>query len=615
MKFLSRFFAAVGLILFLPAMISAATGPGGSPSAVVYNPETRIVQGNQPFSESYVLTITSPSHLAANTPVTVMLNVSVLSKPSAAITDAEALSFISLGATSLTFNNPGEALTVVVTVAVPLGNYAGDYAYRILPSGWPANPAGLSDNGATINATASPPNTVDNAAPAVVLLSPADGTVYTYRPATGQPASVPVSFTATVGANGMPIDSMLATLGGTMVNLSTTGLTTLSASATGSVGLTQPGLYTVDVAATNRNGTSHAMADITVVVEAPPPTITPSSPAAGSTYSYTLGGAGASVPVSFSAASIYGNITSLAATLDGTPVTLNLGGVGTSTTATASASLTVATPGSHSLVLTAANAYGAATPVTIPFTVESINPAPTVSLTAPVNGAVFTRESGGPATVVNYSFTGAATYGTITTVFVKVDGVAVPATVVGLGTSAVTGTGALSYTAGGSHTINVSVTNSGGSVASASASFTVNETPTQVCRDLTWLPPISHNRTIRGGSEMPVKFTLTCQGKFVRDTSVVIAIYEVFADGSTSPPTLYPYGGGSPNPPDYAITGRQYHLNFATAKGQHHYRIEVYAALNGAPQFIGSKDLFTKGKGRGDDQADGEGDDDCRDHD
>lgn len=595
-------------------MALAATGPGGSPSSVVYNPETKIIQGNQPFSESYVLTITSPGHLSANTAVTVTLDLSVLSKPSAAITDVQALSFVSLSATSLTFNNPSEPKTVTVTVSVPLGDYAGDYAYKILPSGWPANPAGLSDAGATINATASPPDTVDNSPPAVVLLSPANGTVYTYRPATGGPVNVPVSFSATVGANGMPIDSMLATVGGATVNLSTTGLTTLAASSTGSVDLTQPGLYVVDVAATNRNGTSHATADITVVVEAPPPTITVASPTANANFSYTLGSGGVSVPVSFSATSIYGDITALSATLNGNPVTLATSGVGGALTATGSASLALATPGTYTLVFNASNAYGAATPVTIPFTVTGIAPLPTVAIQSPANGAVFTRTEGDPATEVNYTFTAGTTYQTISSVIATLDGVPISASVTGLNTISVSGSGSLSFTAGGNHTLTVVVSN-GAATASASTSFTVQQTPGQTCKDVTWLPPISLNKTIQGGSEMPIKFTLTCRGRFVRDTSVVIAIYEIFANGSESTPTLYPYGGGSPNPPDYAITGRQYHLNFDTAKGKHHYRIEVYSTATGSPVFLDSKDLFTKGKSSGGSGHGGCGDDDDDDDD
>ena len=79
----------------------------------------------------------------------------------------------------------------------------------------------------------------------------------------------------------------------------------------------------------------------------------------------------------------------------------------------------------------------------------------------------------------------------------------------------------------------------------------------------------------------------------LRDTTVVISIYEV---GSTAPATQYPYGTGSPNPPDYAINGAyQYHLNFPTAKGVHVYHVEVYRFPPGsAAVLVGTKEFTTK---------------------
>jgi len=503
---------------------------------------------------------------------------------------------------------------------VPLGNFAGDYAYRILPSGWPAA-AHAIDSGATVNALVSPPASTDTSPPSVTLQNPPDGTVYTYSPASGSPVTVPVDFSASVGANGSPIGTMLASIHTPTgmdlpISLTTSALPALSATANGSVQLTSPGSYTVTVSAGNSNGTSFASSNISVVVNAPPPTIAVSSPTASSSFSYTLGGAGASVPVAFTATSIYGNISSLAATLDGSPVTLVTSGVGTSTVATGSATLMVSATGSHSLVFSAANDYGSAAPVTIPFTVTGTVPVPTVAINSPANGSSYTRAAGDPPTVVSYDFQGSTTYGTISSVVVSLDGVpvAVAPTVVGLNTASITGSGSVNFSGGGSHSLNVKVTNSGGAMASASTSFTINESQPQICEDLTWLPPISLNKTVEGGSKMPIKFTLECHNQFVRDTSVLIAIYEVFRDGSTSAPVLYPYGTGSPNPPDYAIEGKQYHLNFTTAKGTHSYQIEVYSSVSGTTRLLGTKELNTKGARRGDDHGDDDHDHGGDDH-
>lgn len=598
---------AVASIVFA-TLLSAAPPPPSQPSPVTYNPVTKIVQGNQPLTQSYVLGITSPSNLPLGTQATVNLGLSVLSKPATGVTDPQALGFISVSPASLTFTGPGQQLTTTVTVAVPTGNFAGDYSYLILTSGWPPVSGTITDAGATVNASVSAPNVVDTSPPAVALLSPADGSVYTYTPTSGLPVTVPVSFSASVGPNGEPIDGLLAFIDNTPVTLTTTGLLTLSASATGSIQLTTPGAHTVSVLATNRYGSSRASAGISVIVNAPPPTITPSSPLGNSVYSFTLGGAGASVPVSFTASSAYGNITALGATLNGSPVALSLGGVGSATTASGSATLTVPTPGSYTLVLSAANDYGTATPVTIPFSVTGVTPAPTVSIISPAPGSTFTRAFGDPPTVVNYTFQGDATYGTVTAVAVAVDGVPVAASITGLNTASITGSGALSYTAGGSHTLTVTVSN-GGATASASASFTVNQTQPQVCRDLTWLPPISLNRTVEGGSTMPIKFTLTCHGDFVRDTSVLIAIYEVYANRPASDPVIFPYGAGSPNPPDYSIDGKKYQLNFKTARGSHVYRVEVYTSAAGPLQLLGTKELNTQGDDHRDSEGDHGGDD------
>jgi hypothetical protein len=590
-----------------------------SPSVnVVYNPATNTVQGDQPLSTSYVITVTAPSTLAVGVPVTVNLDVSLLAKPSTGVTDAEALSFISLSPATLTFGGPNDKQSFTVHVDVPVGNYAGDYKYHILPSGWPPVVTSANDAGAFVNATAVA--TATNNPPSVTLNSPADGAVYTYQPATGNPVSFTVNFDASVLATDAPIETMQASItdGVNIIPISLTRgpLPARSATATGSVALTAPGDYTVTVAAGNTStiGISYASARIKVNVDAPPPSIAVSSPTSNAAFSYILGGLGASVPVSFSATSIYGNITGLAATLDGLPVALNTSGVGTATTANGSATLTVPLAGNHSLVFSASNAFGAATPVTVPFSVSGVVPAPTVSILSPTDGSTFTRSAGDPATVVNYSFSGGTTYGSIAGVSVTLDGTPIsPApTVTGLGTAAVSGTGAMSFGSGGSHTLTVSLTSSGATVATASTSFNVTQIQKEICEDLTWLPPLSNNRTVEGGSTVPIKFTLTCQNKFVRDTDVLIAIYEVFRNGSTSTPTIYHYGTGSPNPPDYAIPGKQYHLNFVTAKGTHSYQVEVYTPVAGSMRLLGTHEVNTKGsagKGDGHDDRGEHGDD------
>lgn len=589
----------LAVTFLLGTLLHAAPTPPSGQGVVTYTPVEKTVQGNQPLSQNYTLAIKSPANLVPGTSVTITLNKTILSKPDN-VSDATTLSLLTLAPATLTFTGPNQELTTTVSVNVPLGDFAGNYAWRLTPSGWPSN-LNIVDIGATVNARVSAPQSTDTTTPAITLLSPVNGTEYTYLPATGQPVNVPVNFAATVGTGGQPISGMQAFINGLSVPVTPSGLGTLSATATGTVPLTIPGPYTIRATATNQNGTSEAGADITVVLVAPPPTIAATSPAVNSVYSYTVGGSGVTVPVSFTATSLYGNITSAAATLNGTPITLNLSGVNSSLVATGSASLNLTTAGSYNLVFTATNAYGAATPVTVPFQVEVLAAPtpPAVTILTPANGTVYTRVAGSAATVVNYTFKGtAAANSPIKTVKVTIDGVTVtPSTLNGLNTATVTGGGAKSYTSAGTHVISVTVTNAAGS-ASTSSTFEIRETqPVEVCQNLTWLPPISLNKTIEGGSTMPIKFRLDCRGCFVRDTTTLIAIYEVYANGSTSNPVIYPYGSPGPNPPNYAITGNAYHLNFKTAEGVHRYRIEVYHPLTAdgsSLQLLGSKDLLTK---------------------
>lgn len=334
-----------------------------------------------------------------------------------------------------------------------------------------------------------------------------------------------------------------------------------------------------------------------VDISAPPPSITVASPSSGASYTYFNVDAGASVLVSYSATSEYGNITATGATLNGAPVNLSLSGVGNSLTAVGSTSLTLSS-GNYDLVFNASNEFGAASPVNVSFRVESVTPVPSVTIHAPVAGTEFTRTAGDPDTTVNFDFSGGTDAGEIESVMVTLDGVVVSSTIIGLNSPSIAGSGSASFGEGGTHTLSVTVSN-GQATATDVTTFTINESSGEVCQTLTWLPPISLNKTIKGGSTMPIKFRLDCEGIFVEDTSTLIAIYEIFDDESISEPVVYPYGTGSPNPADYAITGNMYHLNFDTSEGVHRYKIEVFHPLNAegtSLQLLGSKELLTKGK-------------------
>ncbi|MBW7896514.1 MAG: PKD domain-containing protein [Opitutaceae bacterium] len=602
MKNFKSFLVSLAAVSFFLGLNShAATPPpgggGGPPAPVAYFPSSKIMQGDQPLLQSYTLSITSPSNLPAGVVTPLTMLGTVLSKPEG-VDDGAALSFLSFSPSTLAFTGPNEVRSVTVTVDVPLGNFAGNYAYRIKHTGWPSG-VPVTDEGATVNALVSPAATTDESPPTVILQSPVDGTQYVYYPATGEPAKVPVFFEATVNETADPINGLLAYINGVpQAGVTTTGIGTHVATGSLELALVEPGTYAVRVTASNQHGTSEDSGDFTVVVSAPPPTISVASPAPGSNYTFPAGGTGVSVPVTYTATSLYGNITATNATLNGAPIpTLQLDGVGTSLVATGSATLSITTPGSYVLNFTAANAYDLAVPVTVPFTVSSYEPLPTVTIVTPEDDAVFTRTLGDPATAVNFSFTGGTDFGTVESVTVLLDGEPVVATINGEGTASITGSFTQSFSTAGTHTLTVTL-NNGYSTATDSTTFTIKETSGEICANLTWLPPISLNKTVQGGSVMPIKFTLQCQGEFVRNESVLISIYEILPDGTETDPVLYPYGSGSPNPAEYAITGPMYHLNYPTAEGVHRYRIEVYLPLSADGtnlQLLGTKDLLTKG--------------------
>lgn len=575
-------------VLLAAGLVSALPVAGVPSQNVGYNPVAKIIQGDQPLTESYTLSITAPDTIVAGSQVTVTLGFTVLSTATGVSADT-ALGFITASPAQLTFNAPSEKLDTTITVAVPAGTFAGYYQWGIKPLSWPAG-LPVTDAGATVNATAFPPEVVNHSVPAISLSAPVDGASFTYV-AGGAPVSFPIQFSATVAAGGYPIKYLQAFFAGEQLGVTSTGLGTRAATGTATIeNITTPGTYTVRVSATNNADTSYATADVTVVVSAPPPTLTIIGPTTG--VSYPILGGVAIVPVSLSSTSISGDIT-LTASLGG--VTKQLGDVGT-LTASGTSNFYLASPGTYTLTAEAKTDYGTTTKQ-VTFTVAAVDATPVVSLATP---AIIQRFAGDPPTAVNYTFQGTSPVAgtTIRSVSLAlVSGVVstpvIPTTLTGINTASVSGGGTLLISTPGTYTLSVTADNRY-AVATAASTFTVSESVRTFCGDVTWLPPISLNKTIKGGSVMPIKFTLICaEGglHFVRDTSVLIAIYD--ESDPLSRPAIYPYGAGSPNPPNYAINGNHYQLNFPTAKGTHRYRIEI---LGPSGEVLATKELNTAGK-------------------
>lgn len=612
----------LALVSFAALGLSAQAREGDA--TVTYTPSLTVVEGDQPLHRVVTISITSPSNLSPGVAVPITPVATILSKPSASVPDEVALSYVTFTPATLDFNQPNQTINLTVTVDVPSGSVAGGYAWRVETHGWAA---GTADPWAFLNATVYPE--VAGGPPTITLNSPMDQEVFVYEPAVG-PLSIPFNFTANAPSS-TPITTLDANLegaAGSNTALSFTRTTNADGSITGagSMTITAPGIYTVRVRATNNLGTSTDAAEYTVNVSAPPPTVTIAQP---TTTSYTMvAGSTLNVPYSFTANSIYGGISTLDATLNGVPVTFTPTGLDT-LVASGTGNFAITTPGTYTLSVTGTNPYGSDTETTT-FTVTSITPAPTIVIAQPVNGTVITRNAGSPATSVPFSFTAQANTGfVISAVTATLNGTPVTFTTSGLNTLTTTGTGTLSISTPGTYTLTATGTSSG-VVASASTTFTVKEitTPPPTC-DVIWLPPINLNKCQQGGSVLPIKFKICCDShgrtcenghwnncggkrygwgrdcddnihsrcKGDRDTSVVIAVYEIYCNGTVSAAKLFPYDRCSPNPPTYTIQGgNMYHLNYPTARGAHRYKVEIYRTPTSSttPQLLCTKEFTTR---------------------
>lgn len=571
---------------------------------LLYDGYYRNVEGSAPFPSAtgtydiqVKLTALAESTYAATTfPLSVPLQVISLSRP-ASVTQAAALSFVTVTPNPVLLpagngsweNNDQFTRSFTISIHVPVGYAAGDYGYQVKTNGLTLpNGYGLVDEGTFINMKVLPSSS-GNLPPTVQINSPQDQSNYTYTPANG-PLQIPFNFTAL--ANGSStILTVDADLNNTSVNVSSTGIGTNNATGSGTLSITSGGLFTLRARASNGTQTSSDSVEFNVTVAAPPVTLTAIQPVNNAAYDLTLGQS-VTVPLEARALSTYGPITALTATLNGAPVTgLTTTGLNT-LLAGATGSVAITTPGNYTVVYTATNINGPVSK-TVNFTVNGITPPPVVAIGEPLVGTVVNRYTGDAPNTVPFTFTATSAYGPIQTVSVTLNSQPVSSTNSGLQTPNASGSGNFSVSAPGTYTMVVTASN-GGAVASSSRTFTVVETAPPLNYTLTWLPPLSTGVSVEGGTTVPVKFTLTnANGASVSDQNVIIAIYEVFANGTSSNPVLFPYGTSGPAAPDYAISSGVYQLDYATANGAHVYKVEVYSASSASAVLLGTKQLTT----------------------
>ena len=520
MNVLAAFFArlhrlaVVGLVLLsaalgsLTALRAGITGPG---SVVGYSPSLVESQGILPFSQTYTFDLTSPADFT--TPSTISFVLSTNGVP-AGVSDATALSYLSISPATLNYLTSAETKTVTVTLAIPFSALPGSYGYKILAVGWPGAPTNI---GTFISASMSAP--VSSSTPPDVNIvgpSPADGDLIAVA---GFPVNIPVAFTASsTGTQASPITNASMSLEGVNIALSSlTGLNTASLTGSGTISITAPGTYQLVAQAVNSGGSVSDTSTFTVYLTGtvPPPVAVISAPILGAIYTYRAGGAAVAVPFVFSATASAGPISSLVAKVDGLVVPFTASGLGT-LAVSGSIPLSYTIAGEHFLEITTTNAGGSATAKTS-FLVNVISPTPIVSIVSPALNASFTLPVGAVSMSVPFSFgTTTSTGFTVDAISATLDGGPVTPTnspaLLGTAT-AVTSSGVLNV-GPGTHTL-IATATSAGVVVSGTATFTVQASQGG-------LPTVSINTPLLGSTyTILLASSSTCNGSVTVPLSFV----------------------------------------------------------------------------------------------
>jgi len=448
--------------------------------------------------------------------------------------------------------------------------------------------------------TTSTTFTVTNSCPAisVAINTPDDGgTYYLSGSSSGScggsysTLKIPFKFTSTI-TTGATIDALSASLNGSSVSVSSSGLGTSTAVGTGTLSVSKVGKYTLTVKGIDKTTSASATASITFTVQAPQqPTVKITAPTVSSYTTYS--GCGAiSIPYKFVATSPSGTFTKLTATLDGQTLNVTASGLGT-LNATGSGTMSVSGAGCHVIAVRALTANGSASD-SFTFNVTVLKPTPTISISQPTDGAVFTYNEGDDVPAIPFSVSAGTSAGaTISSLRASVGCDQVTVTTNGIGTAQASGTGSIKVSGPGTYTLTATAT-SGSATVTDKVSFTVNRLPKKQDCSIVWQSSACQGRSQKGGKAMPIKFQIRCKDgndddSVLNDPSVKICFYEVYRDGSSSSPRIYGCN-------DYSIDrNRQYRVDCPTGNGKHQYRVEIYRFPSGSykPVLIGSKECST----------------------
>jgi hypothetical protein len=156
---------------------------------------------------------------------------------------------------------------------------------------------------------------------------------------------------------------------------------------------------------------------------------------------------------------------------------------------------------------------------------ESDDTPPIVTISKPPAMASFTYSPDGTGVELAFeAFEDGKAGSTITGVGANANGTSMPLTALGLNTAEASASGNAILNSIGVYTLTASAASAGG-IGDATVDVAVNYLTS-------WLPPLSLGKTSKGGSTVPVKFTVRdSNGAFVRDESVQVQVYEVSTAG------------------------------------------------------------------------------------
>ena len=290
--------------------------------------------------------------------------------------------------------------------------------------------------------------------------------------------NIPFVFTGNITA-GATVDTITGTLSGTPVSItSTTGLgSSATATASGNLVITKPGVYTVTATDTNTAAGISATTSVTFEVKgttAPTLKVTITQ-APQSIYTVCDPCETLRIPVAFVAQSNGSKVKTLTATLDGKSVSLSSTSGLNTATAKGTATLSVRGAGEHVFVVKATDTKGQVATTTVTFKVVVKKPEIALTIHSPGNGAVYSlagdsRYCGDSSISIPFSFSSTISDGaTIDGISAMLNGSSISLGKSGVGTSNAKGSGTLKIAKPGTYTFtaksydnacNVSVTKS-----------------------------------------------------------------------------------------------------------------------------------------------------------